>query len=92
MTPEGWEASCARFAPFENVVTGLGLHPWWVNGTEDSRRALEMLETGGFLTRDELPYAKRVLRAAAWTYVVAALSILVQMLRLILIAQRARRR
>ena len=43
VTPEGWEASCTRFASFENVVTGLGLHPWWVNGRDDSRRALEML-------------------------------------------------
>ncbi len=57
-----------------------------------SARALEMLETDGYVSREQIPYAKKVLRAAAFTYVVAALSILVQMLRLLFIAQRTRRR
>lgn len=56
-----------------------------------SRRALAMLEQGGYLTYDEVPGARKVLRAAAMTYVVAALSALVNFLRLFLLAQSTRR-
>lgn len=56
-----------------------------------SRRAIAMLEEGGYLGYDESPMAKKVLRAAAMTYVVAALSTLVSLLRLLAIANRARR-
>lgn len=57
-----------------------------------SRRALAMLEDGGYLAHDEVRGARRVLRAAAMTYVVAALSALVNFLRLFLMAQSTRRR
>lgn len=56
-----------------------------------SRRALAMLEEGGYLTYDEIPGARKVLRAAAMTYVVAALSALVSFLRLFLMARSTRR-
>lgn len=56
-----------------------------------SSRAIEMLEGGGYLSYDEVPQAKRVLRAAAFTYVVAALASLVTLLRLLNIAGRTRR-
>lgn len=56
-----------------------------------SSRAIEMLESGGYLSYDEVPQAKRVLRAAAFTYVVAALASLVTLLRLLNIAGRTRR-
>ena len=48
-----------------------------------SHRALLALERGGYLTEDELPGARKVLSAAAMTYVASALTALVQCLRLI---------
>lgn len=57
-----------------------------------SSRAIAMLSEGGYLAYDEIPGAKKVLRAAAMTYVVAALSSLVSLLRLLAIASRGRRR
>lgn len=57
-----------------------------------SRRGLALLTSGGYLTDDELPAAKKMLRAAALTYVLAALGSLVTVLRLFAIARGARRR
>ena len=57
-----------------------------------SSRALIMLETDGYLKREELGGAKTVLQAAALTYVAGALSSLLQLLRLILISNRRSRR
>ena len=57
-----------------------------------SRRAIEMLQTGGYLSDEEVPQARRVLRAAAFTYVLAALATLVTFLRLMMFANRTRRR
>ncbi|MBR6039769.1 MAG: zinc metallopeptidase [Clostridia bacterium] len=57
-----------------------------------SKRGLEMLTDGGYLAEDELPGAKKMLRAAAMTYVLAALGSFVTVLRLLSIAGRARRR
>ena len=51
-----------------------------------------MLTAGGYLTDDELPGAKKMLRAAALTYVLAALGSLVTVLRFFTIARSARRR
>ncbi len=56
-----------------------------------SKRALVMLEEYGILGTDENEKAKKVLKAAAMTYVAAAASSLLQLLRLILISQRGRR-
>ncbi|HHX37086.1 MAG TPA: zinc metallopeptidase, partial [Clostridiaceae bacterium] len=50
-----------------------------------SRRALNILESRQILTAEELPAAKKVLRAAALTYVAALLSSLLQLLRLVLL-------
>ncbi len=52
-----------------------------------SKRALAMLEEGGYLSRDELSGARSVLNAAAMTYVAAVVSSLLQLLRLLLIAR-----
>lgn len=57
-----------------------------------SRRGLEMLTANGYVTEDELPGAKKMLRAAAMTYVLAALGAFVTVLRLFSIASSARRR
>lgn len=53
-----------------------------------SSRALEILEQGNILGAQELSGAKKVLQAAAMTYVAAVASSLLQLLRLILIARR----
>ena len=56
-----------------------------------SRRGLDMLTGGGYVTEDELPGAKKMLRAAAMTYVLAALGSLITVFRLFTIAQSSRR-
>lgn len=56
-----------------------------------SGRAIRTLESSGILYGDEITGAKRVLRAAALTYVAALVSSLAQLLRLILIFGGRRR-
>jgi len=53
-----------------------------------SRRALYMLESQGILYSEEISPAKKVLSAAALTYVAAALVSVAQLLRLILLSRR----
>ncbi len=53
-----------------------------------SRRAIKTLDEGGILSCDELVGAKKVLGAAAMTYVAAALTTAAQLLRLVLISRR----
>ncbi len=53
-----------------------------------SRRALRMLTEGGYVSSDEERGVKSVLSAAALTYVAAAVTSLLSLLRLILIARR----
>jgi len=55
-----------------------------------SRRAMQILEEKSILSGNELTCAKRVLKSAAMTYVAALLSSLLQLLRLVLIANRRR--
>ncbi|MBQ4110152.1 MAG: zinc metallopeptidase [Clostridia bacterium] len=50
-----------------------------------SKRALMVLETDGYLTPDEIKGTKKVLSAAAMTYVAAALTSIASFLRLVLI-------
>ena len=57
-----------------------------------SRRAMRALEDGGILSRDELYGARRVLTAAAMTYVAALAVSLAQLLRLLLIVSGNSRR
>lgn len=56
-----------------------------------SRRALVALEEQGILNTSELPYTKKVLKAAALTYVASAASAILQLLRLILLFGGRRR-
>ena len=30
VTAQGWITTCERFARFDNVIVGFGMHPWWV--------------------------------------------------------------
>lgn len=57
-----------------------------------SARALDALEAGGYLERDEIPGAKKVLNAAAMTYVAATLMSVAQLMRLLSLSGRGRRR
>lgn len=50
-----------------------------------SSRALHILSDGGLLTQEEVPMVRKVLTAAALTYVAAALSTFLQLLRLVLL-------
>lgn len=53
-----------------------------------SSRAIAALRNGGYLSADELDGAKAVLDAAALTYVASAVSSLLQLVRLLVIARR----
>ena len=53
-----------------------------------SRRAVKALAAGGYLTDDELYGVKKVLSAAAMTYVAATAMAAMQLLRMILLARR----
>lgn len=55
-----------------------------------SGRALSVLEEQGYLSRNEMDGARAVLNAAAMTYVAAAISSLLQLVRLLIIARDRR--
>ena len=55
-----------------------------------SSRALSMLSQGGYVSEDELRGVRAVLNAAALTYVAAAISSLLQLIRLLLISRNSR--
>lgn len=55
-----------------------------------SKRALKVIESTGMLKGEEYTGAKKVLSAAAMTYVAAALTALLQLMRVILLAKRRR--
>ncbi len=50
-----------------------------------SRRAIRLLDAGGYLTREEAPGARAVLSAAALTYVAAVAVSLMHLLRLLIL-------
>ncbi len=56
-----------------------------------SRRAVDMLTDGGYVTGEEVTGVRKVLNAAALTYVAAAVTSLLSLLRLVLIANSRRR-
>ena len=56
-----------------------------------SRRAVGMVERYGILSGDELHHTRKVLSAAALTYVAAAAASILQLLRLILLFGGRRR-
>ena len=53
-----------------------------------SRRAMEALTGNGYISEEELPLVRKVLSAAALTYVAAALASLLQILRLVGMTRR----
>lgn len=56
-----------------------------------SSRAMAMLSSQGILRQEELPYTKKVLSAAALTYVASAAASILQLLRLVLLFGGRRR-
>ncbi|MDD4324656.1 MAG: zinc metallopeptidase, partial [Eubacteriales bacterium] len=52
-----------------------------------SKRALVLVENSGILTSEEIKGARKVLRAAALTYVASALTAFMSLLRLILLSR-----
>ncbi len=52
-----------------------------------SYRAIRILKTGGYLTPQEIPMAKKVLNAAALTYVAATAVSLIHLIRMVLLSQ-----
>lgn len=56
-----------------------------------SSRAMTMLSSQGILSQEELPYTRKVLSAAALTYVASAASAILQLLRLVLLFGGRRR-
>ena len=64
----------------------MGDYPLFVNCIFSvSRRALVTLETDGFLNQDEMVGARKVLGAAALTYVAAAVTAILELLRLVIL-------
>jgi len=55
-----------------------------------SKRAIELIETEGIIERDEIPGVKKVLNAAAFTYIAAAISAILTLLRLVLMSRNRR--
>lgn len=55
-----------------------------------SRRAIEQLEGGGMLYGEDLRGARRVLNAAALTYVASAITAIAQLLRLLILSRNRR--
>ncbi len=56
-----------------------------------SRRAKEWLSTSGLVTAEEAPYVRKVLNAAAWTYVAATLMAVLEFAYFLMRAQGSRR-
>lgn len=57
-----------------------------------SRRGLDLLQEGGYVSREDEPVAKKVLKAAAMTYVWAAVSSFLSVLRLAIMVNGKNRR
>jgi len=57
-----------------------------------SNRAIEALEGGGYLLRNEIAPARKVLNAAALTYIAATIMAVMQLLRLLLLSGMLSRR
>ena len=57
-----------------------------------SSRALRAISDTGILTQEELPGAKKVLRAAAMTYVASLAASVMTLIRLLLLTSGSRRR
>ena len=86
--------------PFGTILLNIGIIAYFIAFVfylvtlpvefDASRRAIAVLREEGIPTESELPGARKVLRAAAMTYVVAALASLLTLLRLMSMGRRRR--
>ena len=65
------------------VLFGLVTLPVEFNA---SSRAIQILSEGEYLIGEEIPAARKVLNAAAWTYVASALMAVLSLLRLLILS------
>ena len=79
----GRSAGFACFRPNGQLYHSVDT-PW------SSGRALRVLDQQGYLSPEEMDGARAVLHAAALTYVAAAISSLLQLVRLLIIARNRR--
>ena len=59
VTPAEYAGACAKFDGVEGVRVGLGMHPWWVDGTFDAERFAELARTTRFIGEVGLDFGKR---------------------------------
>lgn len=59
VTPEGFVEARRRFARFDNVDVGLGLHPWWVNSAFDVDLFVSLLGETDFVSEVGLDFSPR---------------------------------
>lgn len=61
VAPDEYADAHTRFAPFENVTVGFGMHPWWVAEDTDSSRVVEQLNAANprFVGEIGLDFGKR---------------------------------
>lgn len=99
----GYSAQAAQYLPLMQLVTDIGLL-LFAGATlfyivtlpvefDASARALKILKGAGvFVDKEEVAGARNVLWAAAMTYVASALSAIASFVRILMIANRGRRR
>lgn len=59
VTMDEYEQAIKRFAPFENVRTGLGTHPWWANDSFDADLFEQLAEHERFIGEIGLDLGRR---------------------------------
>ena len=59
VTPAGFAAARKRFASFENVRVGLGMHPWWADESFDSRAFERLASTTPFIGEVGLDFSAK---------------------------------
>ena len=60
VTPSGYRTARARFADAPGICLGLGMHPWWVDGTVfDSEEFEALAHTTSFIGEVGLDFGKR---------------------------------
>lgn len=59
VTPSGFLSARERFGTFDNVLLGLGLHPWWVEHASDADELVSLLDETAFVSEVGLDFGKR---------------------------------
>lgn len=59
VTPDEYENATSRFGEYGNVRVGLGMHPWWVDGSFDPERFAQMAARERFIGEIGLDLGRR---------------------------------